>query len=204
MAWTDVVSRTAGQKLPYTFWNTYVRDNLLMLKSNVRDDGTHDVQLKGIGFGSGQGNTGGGEDELTSYTFSIPANFLAEAGDALVVETLFVIGTGDTKTIKLYVGGGSAVALWAATTDTILVGVRVVITRRGAASGSCCGIVTSWVAGSPATLSTLANINADLGTVDWTTAQNLKWTAESSSSTNNDAVITDLEVHHLRGYGRRV
>lgn len=202
MSWTAPRTVAAFQRFRALFWNAEVRDNLNLLKTNIDDLGHFKTQLWGAAFASGQGNTGGGEDELTSFSFSIPADFLNAAGESLYIDAVALLGTGDTKTLRLYVGGGTAVTLFAAATDSLALLIRLRITRRTASSGACTGSVWTFsTASSPVAVSAFLAVNSGLGTVDWTAAQTLKWTAESSSSTTADMKLLEVDIHHSRGQG---
>lgn len=155
--------------------------------------------LRTIAFGTGQGNAAGGADtELTNYDSFIPGGYLATAGNAIVIEgTMTVAANGDTKTVKVKVGGGTITTLWtsAANVANHVVPFRIVITRRTATTGAVWAIFYDGVAsgvGVPAPFMTYTT----LGTIAWASNQVLN--LYLAANTVNSIVMNDLITYGIR------
>jgi hypothetical protein len=172
--------------------NTHVRDQLKSVWA----------QLKGFAFSSGEGNdAGGGDTQLTSYDVSIPADALAEAGNALLVEGTFVVGSGGgTKTAKLKVGSGTAVTIISTTGTSDIVPFRMLIRRRTSTTGSLTGIAYVGAPAAGAPTNYLAN--ATTGTVAWGSLQTLAVYAAATDA--DDMKLSDYNVTLLQGAGATV
>jgi len=178
--------------------NEQIRDNGNVLKTYIDDDGSHRTLLQGFAFSAGQGNAGGGGDtQLTSYDVTIPASYLSQPGDTLIVEGTFAqSATSEAKTIKLKVGGGTLRTIFTATTGgtTVVITFRVVVTRRTSTTGVMAGFV-GYAAhnGAP----TWQLVNATTGTVAWANSQTLAIFA--SGATAASLFLTDYYVRSGRG-----
>ncbi len=195
MAWTNPFTWVAGQTVTDTQLNTHIRDNLNFLKDGVD-------HLAGFAFSTGQSNAGGGGDtQLTSYDVTIPADYLNEPGDLLIVEGTFVkAATAETSTVKLKVGSGTARTIISTGGTSDIVPFRIVLRRRTSTTGSVTGI--AWVGAAAAGAPTNYLANADLGTVAWTASQTLAIFA--ASTTAAEMLLTDYSVQVQRGNGATV
>lgn len=204
MAWTTPRTWNAGETVTSAIMNAHIRDQLNVLKTNIDDSGYPRTHLAGFAFSSGEGNdVGGGDTQLTGYDVTIPAGFLAEPGDAIVVEGAWsAANNANAKTGKLQVGAGTTFVITA--TGAALAGhiipFRVVIRRRGATTGAGAGLYFKDAAATAEPTPIL--INAGLSSFDWSIAQTLKIFAASADA--DDLLLTDYEVWHRRGYGASV
>jgi hypothetical protein len=145
---------------------------------------------------SGQGNAAGGADtQLTSYNVTIPASFLAQPGDALVIDGAFTTAAnGNTKTGKMSIDAQALMTIVSTTGSAHLIPFRLVLRRRTSTSGSLTGIAYQGAAagGNPTPFLT----NASPGTVAWGSAQTLKIFAAGTAA--NDLKLTDYSVYYFR------
>ena len=199
MAWSTPRTWSPGETVTAALLNAHLRDNLNTLKVSVDDNGFPLDLLKGFAFSSGQGNAAGGADtQLTSYDVTIPANYLAQPGDALVVEGTFVLAAdANAKVAKLSIAS-AGVATIVATTANLAnhrVPFRVVLRRRTSSVVSMTGLSHFGAAAAGAPTPYL--VNTTFTGLDLTAAQTLKvWAA----STNAGAVqLTDYTVTRACG-----
>lgn len=154
--------------------------------------------LRTIAFGSGQGNAAGGADtEMTSYDTFIPANYLATAGNAIVIEgNMTVAANTDAKTVKVKVGTGTAVTVWSSNASVAnhVVPFRIVIRRRTSTTGSVTSIFEAGVASAGAP--TAYMVYTTLGTVAWGSNQVLN--LYTAANTINSIVLNDLTTYGIR------
>ena len=200
MAWTPPRTWSPGETVTASLMNAQIRDNENVLKVSIDDDGALRTLLKGFAFSSGQGNgtSAGVDTQLTSYDVTVPAAFLAQPGDALIVEGTFVVGaTAGTAIAKLQVASGSLVTLFSTTAVNTIVPFRMLLRRRTSTTGSLTGI--SWInaaaAGAPANYL----VNSGVTSVDWTISQALKIFAQHSTTTGGVLKLTDYLVDQSRG-----
>lgn len=199
MAWTTPRTWVALEVVTASIMNTHVRDNLNVLKTQVDNDGSLRTLLKGFAFSSGQGNAGGGGDtQLTSYTVTIPANFLSQPGDALVMEgTLTAAANTNSKVMKVAVNGVKVTVFTnAQNVANHIVTFRLMIRYRTGSTGSITGYFHYGSANQAA--STVWMVNAALGaSPDFTASQALD--IYLASATANDLKLTDYFVDSQRG-----
>lgn len=157
--------------------------------------------LRTIAFGSGQGNAAGGADtELTSYDTFIPGNYLATAGNAIVIEgNMTVAANGDAKTVKVKVGAGgsgSATIVWSSSANVAshVVPFRIVLRRRTATTGSVTSIFEAGAAtaGAP----TAYMVYTTLSVADWNNNQVLNLFL--AANTINSIVMNDLMTYGIQ------
>jgi len=154
--------------------------------------------LKGFAYDAGQGNAAGPADtQLTSYDVTIPADFLDQPGDALIIEGTFaVLNSAGVKVAKIQISSGTLGQIFSAVASLAqIVPFRVVVRRRTAATGSATGI--AWIGAAAAGTPTNYLVNVGIASVDWTAAQTLKIFA--SATTAGDLRLTDYCVYSARG-----
>lgn len=130
------------------------------------------------------GNSGGGEDNLISYT--IPADTLSTNGDSIWFEAVFYFANnGNTKTAKVYFGATTLITIFGAMSNTTAV-IRGRVIRTGSATQES---YTTYIGSSsvPATAVTTASPTATLSS-----AVTIKGTGESAASASNDVVMRSL------------
>lgn len=157
---------------------------------------------KGFGFSAGESNAGGGGDtQLTGYDVTLPANLLNQAGSGLIVEGTFVkAATAETSTVKLKVGGGTAVTIISTGGTSDIVPFRMVVRRRTSTTGAITGI--AWVGAPSGGAPTNYLANGAAGAVNWTISQTLAIFA--ASSTAAEMKLTDYHVIIFKGDGALV
>ena len=164
------------------------------------------VSLINIGFSSGQGNTGGGEDVLTSYNRVILADLLSQAGQCLVIEGVLSVpaGTVGTKSAAVKLGSASSVTFYTstATTASMIVPFRILIRYRTSTTGGM--ISLAYIDAASLGAPTNYMVNASITGADWTADQTLSITATSSASVTNDVILTDYNVCFIQGPGTLV
>jgi hypothetical protein len=155
--------------------------------------------LRTIAFGTGQANAAGsGDTELTNYSVLIPANYLATAGNALVLEgVLTAAANANAKALKIQLASaGTKVTVWSSSANVAahMVPFRFVITRRTATTASIRGTMEAGVttAGAPVAYMTYAT----MGTVAWASNQTLTLFAIGVDA--NDIVLNDYMVYAVR------
>lgn len=199
MAWTPPRTWIPGETVTASLGNVHWRDNLNLLKTYVDDDGSLRTFLKGFAFSTGQGNAAGGADtQLSSYNVTIPANYLSQPGDGLVIEgKLNVLNNADSKTCKIQVASGTLNAIFNTTGAVAnhVVPFRVVLRRRTSTTGSLIGYAHQGAADAGA--ATVFLVDKTVASVDWTTSQVLKIFA--SGNTVSDVTLTDYSVENARG-----
>lgn len=199
MAWSTPRTWSPGETVTAALLNAHLRDNLNTLKVSVDDNGFPLDLLKGFAFSSGQSNGAGGSDtQLTSYDVTIPANYLAQPGDALVVEgTLVLAADANSKVAKIGIGSATAVTI-ASTSANVAnhrVPFRVVLRRRSSTVVSITGLSFSGVAAGGAPTSYL--VNSTFTGLDLTASQTLKFFAASTSA--GAVQLTDYTVTRACG-----
>ena len=198
MSWTTPLTWTAGVLYGAADFNAQVRDNQTWLATQVDTAGGWlRTLLQGFAYSSGQGNTGGAGNDthLTSFDVTVPAGYLAQPGDSLVIETAWsLVQNANTKTASVLVGGGTEQALFA---DAVSVANNVVqaqhvITRRTSTTGS----VSGWALADAADQGTATkyHVNAVLGAVAWANSQTLSFWAKSSAASAGDIKLLELYV----------
>jgi hypothetical protein len=155
--------------------------------------------VKVFGFSAGQGcTTGAGTDDpLNSYTVTIPPNFLANPGDALLVEGRYTLaGNANAKVGKIRVGAaGTLVTIYTGNGNANIIPFRLKITRRTSVTGMATGI--TWVGAAAAGAPTNYLIDTAVATVDWTVSQALTIYANGAAA---DIVLTEYSVSGVRSY----
>jgi hypothetical protein len=196
MAWTTPRTWNPGETVTASLMNVHLRDQLNILKTQIRDDGALILGLGQVGFSAGQGNNAGGADtQLTSYDVTIPAGFCLNPGDMIVVEGVFTTAAnGNTKTCKIQVGGGTSQTVFVTAGSSTIVPFRVEIRRRTSTTGSMTGV--SWIGAASGGAPTNYMINVSLGTVAFGSSQTLKIFAASTGAA--DLKLTDYNVYFVR------
>lgn len=198
MAWTTPRTWSPGETVTAALMNAHVRDNMNILKVAVDNNGFLLTAVKTFAFSSGQGNAAGGADtQLTSYDVTIPAAFLNQPGDDLIVEGVWSMQANtNSKTAKIQVGGGTIVSFLVDAQNVVghVVPFRLNIRRRTSTTGSVNGISNPGAGNAGVPTNYL--VNSALGTVDWTVAQTLKIYAAASAA--NDIKLTDYAVVSAR------
>lgn len=147
---------------------------------------------------------GGGDTEMTSYTKTIPDNFLNNPGASLVIEGLFAAAENtNAKTVKISIGSSGKKTLFTSA-DSVAnhtIPFRCYITRRSPTTASCTGLFHYKVG--PYGDATPYLTNSTLTGIDWTAAQDLKiWLVGTAT---NDIFLTDYFVYQIRSpYGTLV
>lgn len=196
MGWSTPRTWNPGETVTASLMNAHIRDQLNVLKTKIDDQGILLTELAAFAFSSGQGNAAGGADtQLTSYNVTIPAGFLAQPGDALIIEGAFVTAANaNTKTGKLQVDSATLMTILSTTGSSHVVPFRLALRRRTSTGGSLTGI--TWQGAADAGNPTPRLTNANPGTLAWGSAQTLKIFAAGTAA--NDLRLTDYMVSYTR------
>ncbi len=101
MPWHDPITWTPAQTVDDAELNEQIRDNMLVLKTRIDDDGTHRTLFHGSS--DIVGNVDAGETVL--HTFPLPAYTLKAPGQGLRILTVGELANNvNLKTIRFYVG----------------------------------------------------------------------------------------------------
>lgn len=161
------------------------------------------VAYGGAAIAGTNGNSAGGADtELTGYQISVPDNFLAGPGDALVIEgTLALENNGNAKSMKVSIGGSGALTVFAssAAVATHRAHFHLILVRRESDTAALEGYTPHGAAQADTATVYVAN-HLLSGTIDWTIQQDLKFFL--IGTLDNDIWLTDLYCHQIRSpYG---
>jgi len=180
----------------------YIRDASLTHKASMDDDGALKKLVRGFAYGGspagGGGNTGSADTHLSAYDVAIPANFMDQPGDTLIIEGLFAnTSTAGTYTARVVIEGGTKQILYQSTTVNSRAVVHARIVRRTSTTGALTSV--TWHDALHGGAPTPYLQNAGIGTVDWTADQTLQFWVQHSSGTDNAHFLTDLDVRSARG-----
>jgi hypothetical protein len=182
--------------------NVHIKANLDLLKTNVDDDGSLRDLVKGFAFSAGQGNVGTGDDQLTSYNVVIPAGYMSQPGDALLVEGHYALANNtNSKQGKFQLSGSASPirTIWstAAAVASHIVPFWFQIVYRAATSGALTGYAMIDAASGGAPTNYLFNFGLTLNAGGWADAQTLQIYAVGVA--DNDVVLRDYTVWQGRG-----
>lgn len=202
MAWTTPRTWSPGEKVTAAMMNQHVRDQMNVLKTQIDDDGSLRPLLKGFGFSAGNTNGAGSVDtQFTGYDVTIPANFLSQPGDALLVEGILAVANNAdaAKLCKVQLASATirTIMSTAANIAAHIVPFRLFIVRRTSTTGAMTGL--SWPGAAAGGVPTNYLINFGLSAIDWTTSQVLK--IFGNSATASTVTLTDYRVASERGLG---
>jgi hypothetical protein len=200
MAWTAPRTWVALETVTAALMNTHVRDNLLLLKTKVDDDGSLNTQMFGVGFSVGGANTSTTEtDPLPGFTFSLPANFL-DNGEFLHMRGFAaIVQNTNAKTIRFRCGGGTAITVWtsAASVAGHIALFDCWLDRRTSTTGAVQGVYYKDAAADAQPTPIL--INAAVASADFTIAQTTRLTGQGGAT--NDILAAEWLVSQFRGAG---
>ena len=131
MAWTAPRTWNPGETVTATQLNQHIRDNLILLKTNINDSGV----LKTAEYMDATPRASSSTTETDASTFTLPAGTLATNGMCLRLTAWGKGGSSGTFTFKFYWNGAS----FHTGTVTAVSGIWVaeaVIMRTGAATQS--------------------------------------------------------------------
>lgn len=198
MAWTSPITVAALQDFLASYWNTYVRDNLNLLKTRIDDDGELKTQHTGISFSAGKQNTSTSETDLHSFTLA--ADYLANGEHLDIVSTIVLAANGNTKTVKFYVGAQSLTLYTGTASGQVLI-VKFRVTRRTSTTCAVTGLATLFPSGG-GTVSAQSGYNSGLSSLDFTSSQTCKFTGQGGAT--GDIIQAEMTVRQHRGNGSAV
>jgi hypothetical protein len=202
MAWTAPITWQALDLVDAALQNTHLSANMSLLATQVDTaDGSLRRGIKLFAFSSGQGNTGTGDDQLTSYDVTIPAGFLTQPGDAIVVEGHYALAANTNSKqgkITFDTSASPIRTMWttAANVAAHIVPFYFTVTYRTATTGAITGwsMIDAGSGGAPTRY--LFNFGLTLNT-GWTVANVLRIYAVGVA--DNDVVLRDYSVYQVRG-----
>jgi hypothetical protein len=201
MSWTAPRVWVHGELVTAALKNVHIRDNVLVLKTNIDDEGAPRVQRSAFGFSAGQGNGAvtGAFVELTSYAVIIPAGYLNVAGDGLLISGLFVMsGAATAKNVYFSIGTSPLATVWTGAEVTTRLTFRLLLRRRTSTTAVVTGVFNQWNAPAPVGLTVWKLTAAALagGDMDFTLQKNLRiWVFCAGA---NDLLLTDYYVCGFR------
>jgi hypothetical protein len=155
--------------------------------------------LKVFAYSAGQGNDAGGADTvLGNYNVTVPANYLTQPGDALVIEgTCVLANTANARTLKLQVGAPAPIAVInTATASHESSTFRIIVRRRTSTTASLSSV--SNLGPATGTVLVVHAVNTAIVAVDWTTSQLLRVFAAGTDA--GDTLLTDYTVYSVRSH----
>jgi hypothetical protein len=172
MAWTAPRTWVAGETVTATMMNAHVRDNLLVLKTSIANDGSLVAAHVELCEVSDKATSGTGETTL--HSFNIPANHMA-ANKAI---TISAWGTGDgnanAKTFRVYAG---ALVLAFTATSYGFVDWRLEVTIVATSAAAALIFGSRYMA-----TQAVLNMVQVTGAVDWTNSVLVKVTGQNATS----------------------
>ena len=202
MSWTAPRTWVAAETVTAALLQAHVSANMDVLKTYHTDEGHPRTALACFAYSGSltDNNTnaaGGGDTAVPGYDVTIPANFLKQAGDAIVgLMTLVAGATAEASSCKVLVGAaGTKVTLMTSSTASTIIPVLFRLTYRTSTTAAVFG--WAWqgaaAAGNP---TPYALASAGVGTIDWTTSQDLQLFLVSN--TNNQLLLTDYTLWGVR------
>jgi len=197
MAWTTPKTWAYNDLVSAADLNTYLRDNQNLLKTQIDDEGGLMTLLKGFAFSSGQSSSGTIDTQLTSYNVTIPADFLDQPGDGLLIEGTFVThSTAGTKTGRMTIDAATKITFLVTTGTSDVIPFRLTLRRRTSTTASLTGIAWHGAAagGSP----TPYLCNGSFTGLDFTSSQTLEIWAQTTVAAAT-LKLSDYMVDQGRG-----
>ncbi len=158
------------------------------------------ILLGSFAFSSGQGNSSGPQnDELTSYTLTVPANSMSQPGDLLMINgTGLMASTANERRFAISLGASEERTLLATTTNlaNMVTPIYAVIRRRTSTNGSITGVPHINASGATPVGGTDYLVNKEFTGMDFTIDQELKIYAYGTTA--GDAKLTDYSVFLFR------
>ena len=197
MSWHTPHTWYMGETITSGTLNTYLRDELNVLKTNIDSIGAIKTQLGCFGYSVGYGNPATDvATESTAHRVMIPAGFLAQPGDELeILLTTFSSATAGTKYVQFSIGAGALVTAATLTTVSVSYVSRWVVRYRTTLTCNFSG-VTIVGAHLGYTTNMIANAILVPGASLATTSQNLSIWLRGASL--NEITIADYCVNCLR------
>ena len=191
MSWSSPRTWVDGELITASLFNTHVRDNTYVEKTNIDDLGALKTAVQTFGYSSGQGNAAGaGDTPLTGYDVLIRSGFLSVPGEAIILTgTFFTSSTAGTKTVKLGLGAGALKTLFTTTTVSTIISFQYSIRFRS--STACALAGRNNVAAHLGALASQVE-NAGMTDVNFAIDQTLR--LYSAGTVANEIVFTDYTV----------
>jgi len=130
MGWTLPSVRSIGDLITAAIWNTDLKDNLILLKTSVNNDGTLHGCARLLDQSTTEQDVVNTAAETSVYSFSIPSNTLGTAGSLrLTVTGNYLNNTGSGQSIFVAVKLGGTI--FAGSLSAGLASVSTSALRRG-------------------------------------------------------------------------
>jgi hypothetical protein len=199
MGWTLPTTRSIGDLITAAIWNTDLKDNLILLKTSINDDGTLHGCARLLDKSTTAQDVTNTVTETSVYSYSVPGNTLGTSnGLRLVLTGLSHVDTSSaTVTVRVKFGGTTFATAVLNLTATHNGGykIEVLLNANGATNSQRAVVVSQFFnLGASETVAVLTQGSSTVGiayhdalTVDTTTAQTLTVTVQWSSalSTNH-------------------
>ena len=197
MPWRAMRTWVPGDMATAPLFNQQIRDNFDVLAKAATVAGaprTGPTASANI-F---QANTTAGQDLLSSYTWTLPANTLAYPGEGVSMWVLgySYLGGAGTRSLYLSVGSSALITIWSGTVaSTYLVPIAVKFCRRGGATGFVQALGGTFAA---------PYLNASAIACDWSVNQDIKLYAQFSGGTPSTMGVLDLSTAYILTYNGAV
>lgn len=194
--WTAPRTWVQSETVTAALMNTHVRDNFKVLGDFTRTVSGAPMllnQIKGTVYSTQVNSAGGGDTELTDYTFTIPANTFDVDGAGFDWTTLWVQGAAaETASMKFSIGSSGVMSIAGSGAATTLPVLHLSVARRngsvnglfygyaylGAADG---GNATCYVVGSSFSC-------------NWAIDQTFKLYASSNTAGNLSCAYSNIDI----------
>lgn len=111
MAWTTPRTWNPGETVTATIMNTHVRDNLNVIKSEIRDDGLLEARKLIHSDFTGWANSGTSETDMSAYT--IPADTFDEDYVTMIFSVWGTfVNNANNKRVDFYIGSNKHSLIW--------------------------------------------------------------------------------------------
>jgi hypothetical protein len=133
MAWTTPRTWVSGETVSAVLMNTHVRDNLNLLKTEIKDSGFLRAVVRLTSETGAWGCTNAVDTDLATY--SVPAGTLETDGEFLLyLGWGSFAANGNGKYVSIYFGATGGQVIYAATVSTYSWFILGAVLRTGAAS----------------------------------------------------------------------
>jgi len=179
-----------------------VSANLAILKTNICDLGWPRTAVKTYAYSAGQSLTVGfAWEEMTNFRTVIPAGYLSQPGDALLVEGQCTpASNANPKYMKFSCCAADTRAdVWACALNLATHGMffRMIVRRNTAVAGNIAGICWDCVGGGYPTAVSQWYLTGSTMVCDWANATNFKFWFYASAP--GDLRLNEVGIWGIRG-----
>ena len=155
--------------------------------------------LKTFGYVTGAGNNAGGADtQLAAFDVTLPANYLADSGDSIILSGwLQIAANANAKTLKIKLGGGTLTTIWSSSANVAnhVAPFQFVISRDTVNTSYIRGYVMHGAASGGAASNYV--VAASLGAVNFAADQTIAIFGSGNGA--SDVLLSTYMVYAVRG-----